>query len=292
MERRQGAAALGLVAVTLFFSSCGYSNRSPIQPAAAATATSREFAVSGGVSDSAYRPLGESRVEVVGGPRAGTVVTTDQAGRFSIPGTFIDTVTLKASKEGYVSITRQLPPPFAAERLPPPSQDTGSWETYFQLEPAAPSANFTGEYTLTVAADRACKVPDEAKTRTYTATVTGDARTRFRGTLSGARFFSTMSSCPAQFPELCTHNRFWISTAGNYASIYLGFVEQLGDAIYLVVSAGSEGTFDSEEIITPVSGSFLYCPREPYLIDQGTWACPADGVECESSNHQFRLVRR
>jgi hypothetical protein len=64
--------------------------------------------------------------------------------------------------------------------------------------------------------------------------------------------------------------------------------------MYLVVTAGIGGTVDPGRIVTPVSGSLLYCPREPFLIDQGTWACPdgAGGVDCESNNHQLRLVTR
>jgi hypothetical protein len=84
-----------------------------------------------------------------------------------------------------------------------------------------------------------------------------------------------------------------IGLAGDYASVSLGIIEQLGETAYLVVAAGAEGLFASSGITVPLSGQFIYCPREPVLIDQGTWACPVDtGVECDSPRHQLALVRR
>jgi carboxypeptidase family protein len=290
IERRQVSAAVGLVAITLFLPACGES-RSPTQPPATPVAVSREFSVAGGVRDSAYRPLAGSKVEVVDGPRVGTAATTDQNGRFSFPGTFTGTVTLVASKDGYAPEMRRLPPR-PPELLPPP-QENERWESAFNLEPLGPSIDAAGEYALTLTADPACKLPDDARTRTYTARVNAIRRTYFQARLSDARFFSTVPCPPGQLPETCTYNLLAIGIADDYASIYAGLIEILNDA-YLVVSAGTEGTFSSSGTARPVAGSFLYCPREPFLIDQGTWSCPtgAGGVECESANHQLTLVRR
>src|SRR2546425_8845259 len=65
--------------------------------------TAREASVVGNVIDTAYRPLGGVRVEVADGPRAGTFASTDDTGRFSMPGTFFPgSMTLAASKDGYL----------------------------------------------------------------------------------------------------------------------------------------------------------------------------------------------
>jgi hypothetical protein len=173
-------------------------------------------------------------------------------------------------------------------------QDGARWSTGFLLEPIGPSVDATGNYTLTVTADRACKLPADARMRTYTARVAAVGRSSFQARLSDARFFSTEPCQPGRPPETCTYNLLGIGMAGDFATIYLGLIEVLSDLTYLVVTAGSNGTFDPRGVAFPLSGSFLHCPREPFLIDQGTWACPtgAGGVECESGNHQLLLVRR
>jgi hypothetical protein len=148
-------------------------------------------------------------------------------------------------------------------------------------------------YTLTLTADSAClDLPQEARRRTYAATI---ARTgvssSFLATLSDARFFST-APCPfGPFGPSCTHNSFGLRLAGDYASVYVGFIEQLSETTHLVYSAGGAGSFGPAGITTPLEGYFLYCPTELFLIDQGTWWC-RDGAACESDRHQLVLVRR
>jgi hypothetical protein len=163
----------------------------------------------------------------------------------------------------------------------------------FHLEPLGPRVDIAGEYVLTLAANSACSnLPDVARTRSYTATITGGQSSFFFARLSGARFLPAIS-CPGPAPPSCTYNQFGIGMAGDYASIGGGIVEQLSETTYLVVSGGAQGSFGPTGITAPLGGLFLYCPSEPYLIDQGTWACPANaGAECDSQNHQLTLVRR
>jgi hypothetical protein len=82
--------------------------------------------------------------------------------------------------------------------------------------------------------------------------------------------------------------------AGDYGSLSVnGIVEHLGETTYLAFLGGAEGSFGPTGITTSLNGSFLYCPSEPYQIDIGEWACPANaGVSCDSRNHQLALVRR
>jgi len=277
MERHQAYAAL-LVAVTLFLLGCS-DTQPPVQPTLPSVApTLQEFRLSGEVYDIARRPLGGSKIEAIDGPRAGTITITDEAGRFSMPGTFTGTVSVTVSKDDYAPATRTF------------SQTTSH---NFSLEPLTPSANIAGVYTLTLTADSSCtNLSDEVRTRTYTATIVpGSQRSYFFARLSDAQFYST---CPAgQVPESCAHNLFGIGMVGDYAGIYVRIAEQLGGTTYLMVEAAAGGSFGQTGITTPLQGSVVACPSEPALIDQGTWACLSGAaVQCDSHNHVLTLVRR
>jgi hypothetical protein len=297
MKRRHVYAVVGLVAGTLLFLGCG-NRESPVEPTPPVQATPavapafQDFRLSGAVSDTANRPLAGSKVEVVDGPRAGTFATTDESGRFSMPGTFTGNIALTASKDGYQQETRPVLP----RGIPPPSGTPRSeWSLAFRLEPFGPSANIAGVYTLTLTADNACTdFPAEARTRTYTATIVPGQSSFFLARLSDARFLPMMPCPPGPVVPSCTYNQFGIGMAGDYANLGVsGIVEQLGQEGYVAITAGAEGSFGPTGITTPLSGSFLYCPSEPYQIDIGEWACRAsNGVDCYSRNHQLSLVRR
>jgi hypothetical protein len=164
----------------------------------------------------------------------------------------------------------------------------------FRLEPLGPRVNIAGEYVLTLTADSACTdLPAEARTPTYTATIVPLASwSSFRGSLSGARFLPIVPCLPGFLS--CTYNSLIVGMAGDYANLGVaGIVEQRGEAGYVAITAVAEGSFGPTGITTPLNGSFLYCSTEPYRIDIGEWACPANaGVDCYSRNHQLALVRR
>jgi Carboxypeptidase regulatory-like domain len=271
--------ATGLVAVHLFVFGCADAT-SPVEPTPppAVPPALQEFRLSGAVSDAAWRPLKGSRVEVIDGPRAGSVATTDEAGRFSMPGTFTGNVTVTASKDGYVPETR----PVLAQGYPSPAGNAGgSWEIAFSLGPLGPSASIAGVYTLTLTADRACtNLPDTARTRSYVATIHPGAKsTDFLARLSDARFLST-------------YNQFAIGIAGDFAGIgNADIVEQLPESTFLVVGGKAAGSFGPSGITAPFEGYFLYCPTEPRWTSGEYWECQAS-VQCDSRNHQLTLVRR
>ena len=238
----------GLVAVPLLFFGCADA-KSPVEPTPppAVPPALQEFRLSGAVSDAAWRPLKGSRVEVIDGPRAGTVATTGEAGRFSMPGTFTGNVTVTASKDGYTPETR----PVLAQGYPsPPGNAGGSWEIAFSLGPLGPPANIAGVYTLTLTADRACtNLSDNARTRSYVATILPGAKsTSFLARLSDARFVSA-------------YNQLEIGIAGDFAGIgNWDIVEQLQDATFLVVAGRAAGSFGSSGITAPFDGYFQYAP--------------------------------
>jgi hypothetical protein len=163
----------------------------------------------------------------------------------------------------------------------------------FHLAPLGPPADIAGVYTLTLTADNACtSLPAQLRNRTYTATIVPNGRSRFTAKLSDARFHSI--PCPPGRPlETCTHDRIGIGLAGDYASISIGVIEELGEGGFLTFQATTAGTFGPTGISAPLGGEISYCPAEPVLIDQGTWWCAVDaGVVCDSRDHQLTLTRR
>ena len=113
----------------------------------------------------------------------------------------------------------------------------------FDLAPLGPSVDLAGLYTLTLTADRACtNLPEAARARTYTATISSGFRsTSFNALLSDARFPSTLP-CVGP-PQSCIHNQFGIRVAGNFADISIAIVEQLADAAYLAIDGWVANSF-------------------------------------------------
>jgi hypothetical protein len=260
---------------------------SPARPTPSLPApTPQVFSLSGSVTDTAWRPLGGARVEVTAGSSAGTVSTTDDNGRFRMPGTFTGTVTVTASKDSYVPETTTFPPTFPPGRIPPlPPGEVWNLSSSFSLQPHGPSANIAGAYTLTLTADSACtNLPDEARTRTYTATIVpGHRSTSFSGRLSDARIVSSLFS-----PYL------EIGVAGDFANISVGVVERPGVTTYVAIEGGVAGLFGPSGITAPFNSYFLHCPNEPSRSPGDYWWCGAgvQGIECNSAGNQLTLVRR
>ena len=100
-----------------------------------------------------------------------------------------------------------------------------------------------------------------------------------------------MIPCPSANPESCIYNRLSIGTAGDYANIFGYIVEQLDDSGYLVVSAGSTGTFNPSGVALPLAGSWQYCPVQPTWTSGEYWDCEGN-IQCDAENHQLSLVRR
>jgi hypothetical protein len=266
----------------------------PVQPTLSLPApTLPEFRLSGSVRDTASRPLGGSTVEIIAGPNTGTFTTTNENGRFSMPGSFTGVVTVRASKDGYATETTSIPPLRALDRIPP--TEGSNWDMAFDLAPLGPSANLAGMYTMTLTADRACtNLPQEARTRTYTATITpGFRSTSFIAMLSDARFPTFACGRPG---DSCVHNQFGIGIAGDFANMSVGIVEQLNERAYLAIEGGVAASFGASGITAPFSANFLYCPTKPEWTTGEYWACPAgsggQAVECNSGRHQLALLRR
>jgi hypothetical protein len=232
-------------------------------------------------------------VEVVGGPSAGAVVTTDQWGHFNLPGPFTGTVQLVASKDGYQSQTKSWTLSTLGRPIPPDARIQG-WVA-FSLELPVPSSNVSGQYAVTLTADTACtSVPAEVRQRTYATTIAPENGTNsFFARLSGGRFFS-YPGCPERLPDSCTVNWLRIGTAADDVGGSMMAIEQLSDTEYLIITGGIEGSSSPAGITASLNGSLMYCSGHPYQIDIGEWVCPAGGAsaQCDSANHRLVLTRR
>lgn len=243
--------------------------------------------------DSALRRLPGARVEIVDGPQAGTVLTTDAQGEFALSGSFLNTNTFRASKDGYVTATQGFSTSAPGGR---------PWLTFY-LKPLAAPVNVAGDYSLTLVADPSCvELPDQLRTRTYSATITpatGTSDTSFRLAVTGT-------------PVLGTLNRVSIEVGGNTLGLWLDgghdptLVEQLGPNAYLAYSGLGWATVD-RSASTTISGSFEgwieYCEmnspmREGYNCGTSNFTGnPIPGasitrIRCDASSHQLILTRR
>lgn len=266
--RRAIATSLSIAAVVMLLCLGCEDAHLPVQPTPSRPESTAQaaFSLSGEVYDIAGRPLGGSRVEVTSGPRAGAVTTTDEAGQFLMPGTFTGAIAVTVSKSGYGSATKLF---------------TEFVRHTFELEPLVPGVNIAGTYTLTFDADDVCtNLPDEVRTRTYTATIIPGGRSSlFAAGLSGGRFFIGAYGLR-------------IGVVGDYAGIYVGIIEQLSDTTYFMIEGRAGGTFNPTGVTIPLNGAVEYCASQPTQVDQGTWACLAKpAIRCDSLNHHLTLLR-
>jgi hypothetical protein len=244
--------------------------------------------LAGTVSDAAWRPLAGATVEVVSGPQAGRSVITDNGGTYQLAGAFDETSRFRATKEGHVAATWPLPP-----RCAPCNPN---WWIHFYLEAVAPHANIAGEYTLTFIADSVCRdLPDEARTRTYRATVTPAssadqaANSRFTVTVTGATFVPN-------------YNTFTIGVAGDFLATDIGdwghgapgLVEQV-DANTYVTLGGAIATYVTDP--STISAAFHGAVDRCQLTSEwgSRYSCAGQAVaqaHCLAQNHRLTLKRR
>jgi hypothetical protein len=247
--------------------------------------------ISGWVWDAALRYLPGATVQIADGPLAALATVTDDAGRFVLTGPFGgSSVNLRATKDGFAAATTK-------QYIP----TVGGCCFTFTLYSLVPNVNIAGDYTLTFIADSACAdFPNEARTRTYTATITPASppyavnSPYFQVTLGGASF-------PP--PMWAGGNSFGIRVVGDDLAFQLDgelsfITEQLAPLTYLTLtgSAGASlGDGPPATISMPFDGRFDYCVLKSELersIDC-TWIPDRTfRASCASKNHRVILRRR
>jgi hypothetical protein len=224
-----------------------------------------EVSLSGPVLDNVLRPLPDVRVEVIDGPRRGVFALTDPSGNYALPGVFSGSVTLRASKAGYLAVTQTF---FGGHE----------GENVFGFRLQTPSSvDLLGNYTLTITADPACAAfPLEARSRTYGATAAPapNSPNAYLFGLSGATF---------QFD----FKRALAAVAGDFvvfrfdSDIDAGPVtEELSPSATLAFLGQASGSLDGTSISLPFSGQLVYRSGD------------APPIQCSSSAHTLTLTRR
>ncbi|MGE3840454.1 MAG: carboxypeptidase-like regulatory domain-containing protein [Vicinamibacterales bacterium] len=239
------------------------------------------------VLDTGFRPLVGARVEVVDGPEAGRSATTDENGSFSWTGSFDSTTRFRASKEGHVNATQAWK---CSVAVCGPGAAT-PWVGFY-LDVLAPPVDIAGHYTLTILADATCAdLPDEARSRTYAATVSPNAPS------SAAITSYTVTVSDASFPE--GFDNFSIGVAGDYLGFSLHgghdppIVEQLTANTYFAVSgnaAATIGTSGVSAISAAFDGWIAYCAAPSPM--SAFYSCGMSKTQCESSHHRLMMTRR
>ncbi len=224
--------------------------RQPVQNVPASPAAPTAQRLHGYVSDTAFRPMGGVRLEVLSGPDAGKELNSDPEGAFAYVGAFSGGVSIRATKEGYLPMTSSV---FCCA-------SDSAWVS-FLLSPVAPPIEAAGNYTLTITVSSACPgFPDDALVRSYQAKLTKHtaatvpANTQFDGSITGAQF--------APYS-----NVFWVGVAGDYLAVSTegegpSIVEQIGPKSYIAYMGAAGASVPSGSpttISAPFNGSVEYC---------------------------------
>ena len=268
--------------VIVILTACGRDSTPPPTVTAPSPTPQVSFSLRGAVYDTALRTVAQARVEVIDGPRVGAVTFTDERGDYSFGGLrFTQALTLQASKEDHVTLSKQVPVP----------RGVGDDFIPFTLSSTSASPDLLGDYVVTLTADAACTdLPSVARSRTYAASVTGSAQYPV-GTLSGGNF--TM-------PNGARHNTFYVYAFGSF--VRFGFwvdwegpaiVEQVDPNTFIGVVGRADAVWADFPLELPFSGEFMYCqggakapPGTPWIFE-----CAATPTRCNSSNHRLTLTR-
>jgi hypothetical protein len=289
------AAVLLVLIVSLGVAGCGGSPSTPTdarQPApqpAPPPAPSSTPQLAGIVYDSAERPLSGARVEVLDGPQAGQWTLTDGTGSYGFNGTFDDATRFRATLTGHV--------PAIGTRGPRCAPCNPNWWLYFFLQPDGASADLTGDYTLTIAADPACSdLPASARARTYTARIAHAVyarhppETTFKLTVDGASFVSGYGTLD-------------VFVAGSAVTAEVGdlhgapgLVEQVAETTYLTFGGSISGAVTTPLRITASFNGFIeQCElAEAWGARRNCTSAPTVSrvSSCTSARHQLTLSRQ
>jgi hypothetical protein len=249
------------------------------------TLNANAIMIAGYVRDRAWRKLIGVRIEVLDGPDAGLSTATDAMGEFRLAGEFDSSTRFRASSPQHREVISRLPA--RCDRCSP------NWWIHFSLETVEPSADLTGNYSVTFVADPACKtLPEEFRQRSYSATlkpISPEIAGQFTVSIRGDSL-------------LTGYDNFHIGVAGDsFAAIVgdlhgsPGVAERLGGTTVLGFEGMAQASLGSSNasIVAALDGVISYCELrgEP----AARYACApeqtAAQVLCTSTKHQLILER-
>ena len=218
-------------------------------------------------------PVRDAQVEVTTAGGATVSTATDNDGRYRQYGVS-DGAQIRVTKEGYQ-------PHLQSVRI----SDHGTLDVELSF---TPRADLSGTYILTITAAVECRstLPEEARTRTYTAIVR-QAGSRLAVTLQGASFFVS------PLPVDRTKNTFVGAFEADRPTFvlndfsdndYADIIEQLTPSLFFVPSGTVVATLSTAGISGRLNGHI------------GAWQPAGDSgfgriAGCRSSDHQFLLGR-
>src|SRR5215471_3352471 len=151
------AAALGCLALLAGWTIGCSGKTSTVTSPTTPTPPAGPYTLSGQVEEAGYYAVSDARVEIIGGPMSGRVAMTDSFGYYVFDGV-TGALQVHATKDGYGPATKDV------------SFDTQ--HVNLMLKYDAPPSVIGNVYRLTFTAAPSCQLPDDARRRTYTATIT------------------------------------------------------------------------------------------------------------------------
>lgn len=238
------------------------------------------FRLSGVVSEAQTVdvPLGGARVEVVAGTGAGLSATTTEDGRYRLYGVS-GLAELRVTKDGYQPLARSI------DVRDHQNEDFG-------LPLVQQRVTVSGVYTLRIAASAECReaLPEEARVRTYAATLTQDGP-NVHARLSGGTFVLLRSGRGNGFQGRLAGDQLTFSLTKysntyykGYGQPYADLAEQISPSRYIVVDGTAVMRASASQMTGSLEGSFQLYKDDP------RWS-PAKIAECRSGSHQFMLSR-
>jgi hypothetical protein len=233
-------------------------------------------------ADDVSAPVVNARVEVTGGQTVGFSAMTGADGQYRLYGVAGD-MTFRVSKDGYQTQTQNLSV-WDHGQSPP-----------VRLALARPRAEIAGTYSLTITADASCSngLPDEAKSRTYTAVLT-QAGPQVEVRLAGGTFLISRDGGGNRFVGRVEPTQF-VFTLRQFDAYYYNYyggpyyadvAEQLTDMRYLAISGTVSAFGASGSLSGTLDGAF-----ELYAMDLRSRQFQNPTLRCRSGAHRFQLTR-
>jgi Bacterial Ig-like domain (group 2) len=229
------------------------------------------YILSGFATEADALPIAGVRVETIGGPMSGRVVMTNEAGNYAFNGVS-GVAQVRVTKDGYQPVTQTV------------LQDTE--HTDVVLVPSAPYASIGGIYSLTFTASPSCNLPDDAVTRTYTATI--DQRgAPLAIVLSDARFFTSGQLTSNQFFGRVLGDAVSFTLLTYYCPYYVGCViEQLADNRYLSLAGTAQAI-----VTTPGEMSAVFAGAVSVTSEVPSYSPTKPIAACAASDHHLIFTR-
>jgi hypothetical protein len=240
--------------------------------------------LAGVIRDASQQPVGDVRIEIVGGPFSGRFTMSSADGRFQFvdPPSVTEPTTLRLSKAGYLPTLTQ------AERDRP----------LIVTISAEPSVLPPGEYSLTFTAAAACTaLPASVRSRTYTATLNIWETTigTFSTVLRGADFFPDLRTISGRNRGVVIEFSVYSLEASIRWLDELPIYERLSATEYfsLVGNAMAPLSGIATSLTTSFDGAMAYCARSTDPIGSGfPPQCTVPPIECQSQQHQLTVSHR